>query len=193
MADKASQGLRVATSAEERFAELYSLYRHRITDYCARRTDRARLEDAVSETFLVAWQKLDDVPEGDRALLWLYGVAFRVLQHQWRSTSRGRRLIDRLGGVAQEVAPGADVTVLRREEHRLVLEAAAHLGPTDQEILRLTLWEELTLADVAVVLDIRVGAVKQRALRARRNLLKEFRRLAKEDFTVVPARDGGRR
>jgi RNA polymerase sigma-70 factor (ECF subfamily) len=82
---------------------------------------------------------------------------------------------------------------LRREEHRLVLEAAAHLGPTDQEILRLTLWEELTLADVAVVLDIRVGAVKQRALRARRNLLKEFRRLAKEDFTVVPARDGGRR
>ena len=178
---------------EERFADLYTCDRQPIRNYRARRIDHIRLEDAISETFLVAWQKLDDVPEGDRALLWLYGVAFRVLQHQWRSTSRGRRLIDRLGGVAEEVAPGADVAVLRREEHRLALEAAARLRPVDQEVLRLTLWEELSLADVAVVLDIRIGAVKQRALRARRNLAREYRKMAKEDFTVIPAVDGGGR
>ena len=44
--------------------------------------------------------------------------------------------------------------LVRSEEHRVVLAASARLKPVDQEILRLTLWEELSHADVAVVLGI---------------------------------------
>jgi len=37
--------------------------------------------DVVSETFLTAWRRLDDMPSDDESLLWLYGVAHRVRFH----------------------------------------------------------------------------------------------------------------
>jgi RNA polymerase sigma-70 factor (ECF subfamily) len=37
--------------------------------------DRAEdAADVVAETFLVAWRRLDSVPGGDEARLWLYAV-----------------------------------------------------------------------------------------------------------------------
>lgn len=62
----------------------------------------------------------------------------------------------------------------------MVIKASSRLKPIDQEILRLTLWEELSQADVAVVLGIDPSAVKQRAYRARRNLVTEYQRMTKD-------------
>jgi DNA-directed RNA polymerase specialized sigma24 family protein len=42
--------------------------------------------------FLTMWRRIDEVPEGDAALVWLYGVAYRVIGHQWRSVKRRSRL-----------------------------------------------------------------------------------------------------
>jgi RNA polymerase sigma-70 factor (ECF subfamily) len=165
------------SSDEERFVELYRLYGRQLLAYCRRRTSPSLAADAVSETFLVAWRKLEDVPVGEAALPWLYGVAYRVLSHQWRHLARSRRLIDRLGGLAEFGVPPPDVIVLRDEEHRLILKASSRLRPIDQEVLRLTMWEELSHADVAVVLGIQPDAVKQRAYRARRNLAEEYRKI----------------
>lgn len=38
--------------------------------------------DAVAETFLVAWRRLPEVPSGEEARPWLYGVARRTLANQ---------------------------------------------------------------------------------------------------------------
>jgi RNA polymerase sigma-70 factor (ECF subfamily) len=92
------------------------------------------------------------------------------------------------GGV--EVAP-PDVVLVRSEEHRVVLAAAARLKPIDREILRLTLWEELSHAEIAVVLGIEAGAVKQRAFRARHNLAAEYRKLTGERTSPAARKGGG--
>ncbi|TRY19843.1 sigma-70 family RNA polymerase sigma factor [Tessaracoccus rhinocerotis] len=42
-----------------------------------------------------------------------------------------------------------------------------HLSPDDAEILRLTIWEELTPSEIAEVLDISPGAARNRLMRAR--------------------------
>ena len=162
---------------EERFVELYRRYGRQLHAYCRRRTSLSQAADAVSETFLVAWRKLDEVPAGESALPWLYGVAYRVLSHQWRHSSRSRRLLDRLGGLAEAGVMSPDVIVMNDEEHRWILRALSRLRPIDQEVLRLTLWEELSYADVAVVLGIEPDAVKQRAYRARRHLAEEYRKI----------------
>jgi RNA polymerase sigma-70 factor (ECF subfamily) len=122
------------------------------------------------------WKKLDEVPTGEATLPWLYGVAYRVVSHQWRSAARGKRLIDRLAELAVVELPTPDLVLLRREEDRLVLEAASRLRPVDQEILRLTLWEGLSHADVAKVLDVAPSVIKQRAYRARHALAVEFQK-----------------
>ena len=65
--------------------------------YVLRRVERAEdAGDVVAETFLVAWRRMDKVPAGDEARLWLYGVARRQLANQRRGELRRSRLADRL-------------------------------------------------------------------------------------------------
>jgi len=183
---------RQAMSDEEvRFAEFYRRYGKQLHAYCARRTHGSQAADAVSETFLVAWKKIEEVPSGEATLPWLYGVAYRVLSHQWRHRARSRRLIEKLQGFPDIEPPSPDLLLVRNEEYRLVLKASSRLRPIDQEILRLTLWEELSHADVAVVLGIEAAAVKQRAYRARRNLANEYQRLIKDPQPPAAQKGGG--
>jgi RNA polymerase sigma-70 factor (ECF subfamily) len=133
------------------------------------------------------------VPAGDEARLWLYRVAYRVIGHQWRSTSRRRRLDDKLRSVSPRPSADADEALVRQDEHRLVLEAATHLGENDAEVLRLLAWEQLPIADIAAVLDIAPNAVKQRIHRAKRNLAREYRRLDDRQYATPDAPRGGAR
>jgi DNA-directed RNA polymerase specialized sigma24 family protein len=73
-----------------------------------------------------------------------------------------------------------------------VIKAASQLRPIEQEILRLTLWEGLSHADVAKVLELEPAVVKQRAYRARRALAVEYQKLTKERQPPA-ARKGGER
>jgi RNA polymerase sigma-70 factor (ECF subfamily) len=175
---------------EARFVEIYRRYGRPVQAYCARRTHRSQVADAVAETFLVAWRRFDQVPEGDAALPWLYGVAYRVLSHQWRHRGRGQRLIERLSVLTGVETSPPDVIVVKNEEYRMVLAAVDRLRPIDREILRLSVWEELSNPDVALVLGINEGAVRQRAYRARRNLGSEYRKLS-GDRQPPDARKGG--
>ena len=139
----------------------------------------------------MAWRRIDQVPDGEATLPWLYGVAYRVVSHQWRHKARSRRLIERLHGLGDVESMTPDVLLVRSEEYRVVLAASAQLRPIDQEILRLTLWEELSHADVAVVLGIDPTAVKQRAYRARRNLAVEYQKLTKDRRPPAAPKGGG--
>jgi RNA polymerase sigma-70 factor, ECF subfamily len=159
------------------FAQLYNRHYLAIRKFCIRRVTSDLVDDAVAETFLTAWRRLEVVPPGDEALLWLYRVAYRVIGHQWRSTARRQRLEDRLRSVAGCPASAPDDSLIDGDECRLVLDAVAGLGATDAEVLRLVAWEQLSVVEITAVLGIASNAVKQRLHRARRNLAREYRRL----------------
>lgn len=55
---------------------------------CRRRTSADTVDDVVADTYLTVWRKIDQVPAGDGCLPWLYGVAYRVLSHQYRGSFR---------------------------------------------------------------------------------------------------------
>ncbi len=170
----------MALEEETRFRDLYETYHKRVRAYCARRAT-SDVQDLVAEVFLVAWRRIDQVPNGGDRLFWLYGVAFRVLNRRWRSNTRRRRAVERLSNIIDvDLEAPIDVVVVQRDEYRLVREAASRLKSIDQEILRLSLWEELSHSDIAEVLEISVDAVKQRAHRARRRLGNEYRRLLRD-------------
>jgi DNA-directed RNA polymerase specialized sigma24 family protein len=72
-----------------RFEELYAANCGPILGYVLRRTDNPHdAADVIAETFLTAWRRLDAVPPGDEARLWLYGVARRVLANYRRGERR---------------------------------------------------------------------------------------------------------
>lgn len=179
------------TEEDALFREIYDRYHRHVYAYCRRRTGEDAVEDAVEDTFLVAWRKMDEIPLGEQTLPWLYGVAFRVLTHHWRSASRRKRLGQKIAsfGVAA-VSPPEDVVILRQESRQL-LDALATLNGTDQEILRLTAWEDLTHAEIAVTLGITVGAVRQRFYAAKRKLADEYNRLDNRRIRSPAAQKGG--
>lgn len=168
--------------AEVRFERLYAEHGRAVLAYAVRRaTDVEDAADVVADTFLVAWRRLDDVPAGEAARLWLYGVARNVLANQQRSEHRRQRLGERLRA---ELPAALEDAPLPASQTGAVRAALAQLGPEDQEILRLAGWEELSPGEIAIVLGISQIAARSRLHRARRRLRAALER-APEDQSPV--------
>jgi RNA polymerase sigma-70 factor (ECF subfamily) len=173
------------------FLEIHDRFYRHVYAYCRRRTGADAVEDAVADTFLIAWRKSDEIPSGDQALPWLYGVAYRVLTHQWRSASRRGRLAEKLASLGVTASGLPEEVVMAGQEHRQVLTALGALKASEQEILRLILWEELPQADIAVALGVTVGAVRQRLYAAKKKLAGEYNRLETRRTGFSAAQKGG--
>lgn len=167
----------IAAESEQRYRRLFERHHREVYAYCRRRTDAATAADAAAETFTVAWRRLADVPDGEAALGWLYGVARRVLANEFRSGRRRRRLAQRLVGNDPVPDPTPEVMVVRRERDAEVTAAMAHLRAEDRELLQLALWEHVSHAELATMLGCSTQAVTQRIYRATRRVAKEFQRL----------------
>jgi RNA polymerase sigma factor (sigma-70 family) len=124
----------------------------------------ADADDLVSETFLVAWRRLDSVPR-DNPVPWLLAVAANVQRNRARSTRRYQAMIDRLPMPPPAASP-ADPNDL----HTAVATALAALSEDDREILCLVAWDGLTPQEAATVLGTSSGAARLRLHRARRRL-----------------------
>lgn len=164
-------------TAEARFDRFFEAFEAPLRSYCARRLDHESVDDVVNECFAIAWRKIDVAPVGDAALPWLYGVAYREIQHAWRGAGRRARLNARVKAVATRSGDAIDERFIEEDDRRRVLDAAANLDEADQEVLRLTLWEELPAAEAAAALGVTADAARQRASRARKRLAAEFHRL----------------
>src|ERR671925_780839 len=80
-----------------RFDALFASYNADIVAYCGwRAVSASDAQDAAAEVFLTAWRRLDELPEGDAARLWLYATARRVIANQRRSSRRRSALLERL-------------------------------------------------------------------------------------------------
>lgn len=151
---------------KSRFETIWNEHRLQVLAYCLRRVPGADAEDACAETFLVVWRRLDDIPPPPKTLLWIYGVARRVLSNQSRAFHRRGRLQERLTslGVSQSSDPGD--FVIQGTEDRRVAAAVGRLKPTDREIVRLDAWEDLTREEIAEAMGMTRAAVDQRIHRA---------------------------
>jgi RNA polymerase sigma-70 factor, ECF subfamily len=158
----------------QRFDALFTSYGSDIVAYCSWRASSASdAQDAVSEVFLTAWRRLDDVPRGDAARVWLYATARRVLANQRRASRRRTALHERL---AREPAP-APVQPRSTTEETLVHEALRRLRPRDREVLLLAEWEGLTPTQIAAVLGCLTVTARGRLHRARTRFRAAFEEL----------------
>lgn len=152
-----------------RFELLFDRHRRAVLGYALRRVeDPADAADALAATFLVAWRRLDDVPDGDAARTWLLAAARRTLANERRGSQRRHALAERLGGELT-VQLSASEPHADRDDTR-VWRALAHLSEEDREVLLLAGWEELEPAQIAVVLGVRAVTARSRLHRARRRL-----------------------
>lgn len=159
----------MAESPHDVFDQIYRRHHDAVRRYLGRRLAAAEVDDATAEVFVVAWRRLGELPARDRVLPWLYGVARMVMANELRRARRAERLALRVGGLAEDTVEDDPAALV----DRLVLaEAFDRLTERDQEILRLVAWEQLTAAEVAVVLGCARTTAAMRISRAGRRLFR---------------------
>ena len=157
------------SAADERFNRIYETQYLAVLAYCARRVKHSEAEDVANEVFVTLWRRIDSFDEM-LPLPWLYRVAYGAIRNRWRTVSRTDRLRARLSGLAPDFADSPDDVVMRREQDRLVLAALFSLRPADREVLRLLMWEELAVPEIAATIGCSVAAAAQRLHRAKQRL-----------------------
>lgn len=125
--------------------------------------------DVAAEVFAVAWRRRDELPAEPETLLWLYGTARRVVANANRAAGRRDRLTGRLASLRDSREHG-----ILPEGHPGVLAALDRLGPNEREAIRLAVWEDLAVRDIARVLGCSPNAVSLRLARARKRLGREL-------------------
>ena len=141
--------------------DLFDRHSRQLRAFAVRRAGMDVADDVVSEVFATAWRRRHDVP--DQPLAWLFQTARHRVMHHLRGSTRRASLQAAVRRDAQPAsAPSAE------DQTRLLVEAILdELPATEAEILRLTVWEQLTPSEIAVVLAITPGAARTRLMRAR--------------------------
>ncbi len=142
-------GLLVGAMAEgevirrRRFEALFEENFRPLLGYAMRRIDdTSAAADVVAETFTTAWRRLDDVPNGTEARLWLYGTARRVLANYRRGERRRGALVDMLAekmGIEKphkHVAAGLGKRAIKAEIRDLKVKRQAALEAGDSDALK---------------------------------------------------------
>jgi len=171
-----SSGPVVPVSDEERFRSIFQTRYPSIHSYVLRRLGSSgdAVSDVTAQVFHVAWRKRSHLPDPPNDLPWLYGVARKLVHRHWRSTRRRRRLQDRLTDEAivsrddEPQSPSPDAVRVRA--------AIARLRSGDQEVLRLSHWEQLTRAEAGTVLGCSANAVSVRLHKAQQRLRRQLDR-----------------
>ena len=146
----------------DRVERLFADHARAVRAYALRRVDPATAEDVVSDVFVVAFRRLEDVPEA--ALPWLLATARKIIANYRRAAGRREQLnleLRSLQSGAWSDPPGGAGAVLS---------GLARLSEGDREVILLVAWEELSPEDAAEVLGCSRAAFAVRLHRARRRL-----------------------
>lgn len=132
--------------------------------------------DLIQRTFLACVEGLDRFRGDGSFRSYLFAVAYRQLCRHYRDNSGNRIDLDSISAIALD--PSLSGLIVEREEMRLFLAALREIPLELQVVLELHYWEQCSVAEMAVVLEIPEGTVKSRMRRGREQLRAAVERLA---------------
>lgn len=173
-------------SREQRFARLYDQTHADVLRFVQRRAAPDHVEDVVSEAYLIAWRRFDDVPARlDEARAWLFGTTRNCLLNSRRGQARREALGVQVAETTQRTSDADEADVTSR---RVDLAAAwRRLRPEEQEVLSLAIWEDLTSPQAGRVLGISSTAYRLRLHRARHALRRQLEPCTPAPLAHCPA------
>lgn len=165
----------MSTEAHVHFEQLWSEHGRAVLRYAQRRVADEDVDDVVSEVFVVAWRRIEEVPAF--ALPWLLtvarGVAANARRAQRRRLALGLRLAEREVAHHRDPdrsAPSPPTSSPAGAGDGALHAALAQLSESDREALTLIAWEDLSRVEAAQALGCTRAALAVRLHRARRRL-----------------------
>jgi RNA polymerase sigma-70 factor (ECF subfamily) len=158
---------RIATGDQEAIEELYRRHSRVLLGQLQFMVDQPDLaEEVLQDTMLAVWKGARTFRGGSRVRTWLLGIARRQARDRMR---RQRPMPMADSDLAQQPSPnpGPEAMAVERAEGRRMVTALSTLTPVHREVVGLVFGADLSLAEVARVLEVPLGTVKSRLHAAR--------------------------
>ena len=136
----------------------------------------ADADDATQEVFVIASRRLDSIaPDKERAFL--FGTALRVAALARRTAKRYQGRLDSLAADPVERPPSPEELVSRREARADLDTVLDQLDLELRVVFTLYELEELTVSEIAELMELKEGTVASRLRRARDQFRDAVKRL----------------
>jgi RNA polymerase sigma-70 factor, ECF subfamily len=140
--------------------------------------DTTLATDATQETFIRAFRRVGELPEGARIVPWVFGIARNVSLELRRARGRLRRVVvdipEHHAEVADRAARSPEAQLLDREALEVVEGALCRLSEERRTVLVLRLDHGLPYEDIAQIMGWTLAKVKVEIFRAREVLREAF-------------------
>jgi RNA polymerase sigma-70 factor (ECF subfamily) len=141
---------------------------------------RAEAEDVVQDTFVRVLEHRTRLPDVRDQRVWLVRIAWNLALDR-RRRRRPDQMDDSLADTLSSLEISTDRILAGAQQMQTVLAALDRLPGPEREALVLSAFDELTTAEMAVVLHRSEGAVRALVSRARARLLKRLQQKARPD------------
>lgn len=160
---------RIAAGDRRAFEALYRAYFPRLTRFLNRMTRSAALiEEIVNDTLLAVWRKAATFDGSSKVSTWVFAIAYR------RACKTLQALDEPVdAGVDEREGLDADRPEWQFEQQRLAhaIDAALAALPMPQRTaFQLTFYHDMTLTEIADIMDCPVNTIKTRLFHARKRL-----------------------
>jgi RNA polymerase sigma-70 factor (ECF subfamily) len=153
---------------------LYQEFSSGVFAYCLKiLADRQLAEDVVQETFLKVQQHARSIQKNESFRSWIFRIARNEALMQLRKRQRNGQIDDET--VWEEDTPHQQLVMLERSE--IVNRLLDGLKHEYKEVLLLSVYENMSYAEIADVTGATEGSVKSRIFRARKAMVERLKGL----------------
>lgn len=171
--------LRVGAGSDTAFEELYRRYARRLQGFFFRQLggDEEAAADATHDAFLRLYEARNRYVEGRDFATWLFTIAYNLCRNRYRRNAYDAAYLAMLD--AEPITDGdIEVNMDRATLRQALANVLDALPPPQRLLFSLRHEEELTVPQIASILDIPEGTVKSRLHKLMthiRRQLKEYR------------------
>jgi len=163
------------------YAALVTKYQHMIFTLALRMVgNREDAEEVSQDTFVKAYKALDTFKGTSKFSTWLYSFTYNFcVNYVQRNTHKKQEKITVVTDRIKEEDPSEEIddTSLFELKSEKLVKAMQLIDPNDKMTLLMKYQDDMSIKEMAVVLEIGESAVKMRVKRAKEKVVKAYRKL----------------
>ena len=163
---------RISLGDREAFTELYLSYQPRLIKFCSRilKNDVALAADIADEAMIEVWKSAGTFSGRSLPSTWIHSIArFRLIGYLRKNKELLQDDNPEWLNIEDETLP-PDIEIDNSDRNDEIAESLGKLSDKHREVIELVYFKELSIKDIAAMLDISENTVKTRMFYARSKL-----------------------
>jgi len=155
---------------------LYTAHNVRVFRFLIRLTgNEALAEDVVNQTFMKVWLKAESFNGQSTVSTWLFTIARNEAISQLRKR-REAPLDEEAAAAIEDESDTQETATAKKDKGEMMRACIDKLSAAHREIIDLVYYQDKTVAEAALILEVPENTVKTRMFHARKQLSEHFRR-----------------